>query len=262
MILLFSTGFSMADQITTIDNATSQSLQPIDEELLTETQQSTQATKTMETKDKIQLVATILTFLAAVASIFVTRITASKTIRENANTAQRSRVVSITSMRRKERMEKLIVHFSKLSALFHPSTIKVFAEKKNANYPEELLTQYESIEMLLDSTYIKDVELTKLLTKIVDRALNYFDRCVHGEPLESDVHYLQYIELIQKVKKLYNVFIITEWLRLEIESTTGDKVEDCDWLDLYNINMTRHEEISEAFINDEIEKLHKKHYGE
>ena len=86
--------------------------------------------------------------------------------------------------------------------------------------------------MLLNGSFEKDVELTSLIKRFVEDAVDYYIKIAASENEENYV--CNYINYICKTRKLFNIYIGAEWGRIQIESETGEKVTFEKWLEMYN----------------------------
>ena len=92
-------------------------------------------------KDYIQIIAIFITLAVSLITLIFNYISSQRAAKANEIMAQKARRANITSIRRKERMEKLIECFSKMSALLHPLTIRQYSNISK-NYTGEILTYF------------------------------------------------------------------------------------------------------------------------
>ena len=96
-------------------------------------------------------------------------------------------------------------------------------------------------------------ELTSKIKPIVDGAISCYE--TYNAKTSSKKNYCDsYANDIQAVKKLFNVFLITEWTRLVEESTAGEKLAPGRWFALYDEHMSRYEKYYSEYYIATLEK--------
>jgi len=188
----------------------------------------------MDAKDYIQICVILVTLIVALINLIFSYVTSKKNVQANVATAEKNRLTSITSARRKERMEKIIEMFSKIAALSHPATIKAYAKNADKNFPMDILINFENINMLLGLNFQKDVELVSCTKPIVENAINHYEKICKGIDCENDdVYSSEYYANIRKAKRLFSIYIITDWGRLKQEAKTGEEASPDEWFKRY-----------------------------
>jgi ferritin len=213
----------------------------------------------------IQLIATVATLIAALATFYVaetTRRTNRKIAAETKDAAfeiarrdrnadreiaRKARYSAISATRRKERIDNIILHYSKLSALAHPETIHEYMGKDGHSYPEKILEACNNLNMLFDHTYEQDTKITYSLKIIADKAIAYYStrkQEKRTDKLQADYEKEQTTN-INKVDMLINVFVGTEWHRIKVSLQTGETVVDTLWQDWYDEGIASYEKWAE-----------------
>lgn len=189
---------------------------------------------TMEVRDYIQLGAILITFLVTILNLVYSYFSSKKIMKTNAEMAEKSRLVDVATVRRKERMERFVDNFSKVVALSHPLTMQTYVRNTNENFTLELLNSYENMNMLLGLNFEKDVEISSRLGKIVEEAIKYYDMMTINNSMEREEYLENYVANVQSVRKMLNVFMGAEWGRIKKESKTGEQVGYDEWIQIYN----------------------------
>jgi len=149
--------------------------------------------------------------------------------------ATRQRHTDILSTRRKERFEKFIIYYSKISALAHPGSIKAHINAKAGGFIEKIIENHTNIRMLFDQRYQKDVKFVRSINKLVKNAVeNYSLYKASGFSKEQLTMYEEkYKAKIKKTDKLLNIYVGTEWSRLIEEVKRGKPVGKEEWEQIY-----------------------------
>jgi len=172
----------------------------------------------------VVLIAAILAFGASLISIILSNGQAKKTWH-----------VSVASERRKERIEKFIVLYSKIVSLAHPNTIIEYSVKNEKNYVETVLEHSHNIDMLLDHRFGPDTRLAYLLERLVESALEYYIKNTTAScTTVTDTEYSEFYKTIQLViRRDMNVFIGVEWTRVKNEVIRGKPIKEGWWSKQY-----------------------------
>lgn len=131
--------------------------------------------------------------------------------------------VNIASARRKERVDNIIVFYSKVVALAHPDSIKGYAMQCDYIFIEKIVESHSNLNMLLDHRFPHDTELAYACKALMQAAIDYFNvRVLSDIPDKLEVEYKEsYRSRIADVDRLCNVFIGVEWTRIKKEVQKG-----------------------------------------
>jgi len=166
----------------------------------------------------------------------------SRSEREN---AEKGRHAEIISMRRKERIDNLILLYSNVVALTHPDTISAFFNGNDHAYTEKLLSNLSNFNMLLDHRFPYDTELAYATKSLVSKSMDYYKGHTSGT---SNAEYREeYVSEISKTDKLLNMFIGTEWSRLREEVATGKRVPSEWWFNKYREDIKYYDKWDEEY---------------
>ena len=151
----------------------------------------------------------------------------------NISLSRKRRHVEIASMRRRERMDNFITYYSKLSALVHPETVKAYALNKDNSFFEKIIESYSNLNMLFDHRYEKDKEFVNSIKPLINNAITCYYICGSSDTASIMLCEKEYSSEIKKTDKLLNIYIGTEWSRLNEEAKTGKRVHKKDWDKIY-----------------------------
>ena len=147
--------------------------------------------------------------------------------------SKKERHTDVASRRRKERIDNFIVHYSKLSALVHPCTIKAYALKNDDSFFEKLIESFSNLNMLFDQRFPIDKNLVCSIKSLVEQAITCYSVCNTSEELLIEYE-ARYSSKIKETDKFLNVYIGTEWSRLKKEVLTGKPINnEKEWKEMY-----------------------------
>ena len=174
--------------------------------------------------DNFEFIIGVLTFVGVISNIFMTL-----------RISKKQRHAEILSVRRKERIDNLLIFYSKFSALVHPDTIKAYAQNKDSLFIEKLTENYSNLFMLLDHRFPKDTQLANFLKMLEQKAVDYYSICQNKKDSKEALNEYkeEYLPTINKLNKLLNVFVHTEWSRLKKEVLGGKPVAKLEWEKMY-----------------------------
>lgn len=180
----------------------------------------------------VQLVAICITLVLGVANLAY-----------SVTEARKARRASVVSERRRARMEQFATLFSRMEALAHPDTILHAAGRSETPYHVSVMESCSALKMLLDHRYQRDVELARLVMAVGHRAVEFYAACADPAYCAADKQRYEalYRQDMALLEKLLNVYIGTEWSRLQQESELGKKVPYEEWERMYEDGMEHYD---------------------
>ena len=197
----------------------------------------------MNMNDYLPLFAIIVTLVIGVATCIVSVL--------NYRQSKKTWHVNIASTRRKERIDNLIVFYSRMIALAHPSSIKGCTIEGEYNMIGKLVESYGNINMLLDHRFPRDTELAYACRKLTQAAIDYFNSLMlSGYCIELETEYIEfYHAMITNIDKLCNIFIGVEWTRVKKEVEKGLPIPAEEWAEQYDKDTVYYEQWDEKYRN-------------
>jgi len=172
--------------------------------------------------DSIQLLATILTLVVGIGGFIFSSVTSKKTRRAN-----------IVSVRRKERMENLILYYSEIVSMCHLNSLE---NSTPETFYKDILRLQNNFTMSLNLSFEKDVALCDNVKEIVNNAIILFEHRPEND--ESQKYQIDFVKRKNYLEFLLNMHLSTEWGRIQLEAEKGKKVDLKKWTELYIENVS------------------------
>ena len=138
----------------------------------------------------------------------------------NFRQSRKSWHVNVASVRRKERIDKLIFFYSKLVASAHPDVVRGYSRKTDHTFVERIYENYSNLNMLFDHRFDKDTQAANALKKLTQNAIDYYENLT-PTPEQTASYIEAYYDDMLTIDKILSIFIGVEWSRVKNEALTG-----------------------------------------